>query len=175
VARASDDAAGLAGRLESIVRKTNPDLAVADKAAGVALTGVNDLPLRMVATMAGLLGLLALVLSMAGLYGVLAHLVTRRTREIGLRLALGAERADIVRMVVRDGLRPVLEGLVLGFGFAALLRMAMRPLFVRLMPSMHWELLLLVPVPFVAAALLAAYLPARRAAGVDPNVALRHL
>ena len=112
---------------------------------------------------------------MAGLYGVLTHVVAGRTREIGLRIALGATRSSLMAMVLADGVRPVVEGLVIGLGAGAIARLAMRPVFVRLLPALDWWLLFAVPIPFLIAALIAAGVPARRAAGVDPNVALRHL
>ena len=113
------------------------------------------------------------MLALGGLYGVLSHLVLRRTREIGVRVALGASRADITRMVVWQGLSPVVVGLVAGLTFGALARMALRPQFLRLVPAMDVVVLVVVPVLFIAAAVLACYVPARRAASVDPIVALR--
>jgi ABC-type antimicrobial peptide transport system permease subunit len=112
---------------------------------------------------------------MAGLYGVLSELVLRRTRELGIRMALGADARRLVRMVLADGTRPVLVGLGIGLGAGIVLRLAFRPLFIRMLPALDPSMVALVPLAFIAAALLAAYLPARRAARVDPNVALRHL
>jgi len=122
-----------------------------------------------------LLGGLALVLAMAGLYGVLSELVLRRTRELGIRMALGADASRLLRTVLLDGTRPVLAGLAIGLTAGAILRLAFRPLFIRMLPAFDPLMIALVPLMFIAAALLAAYFPARRAARVDPNVALRHL
>jgi ABC-type antimicrobial peptide transport system permease subunit len=112
---------------------------------------------------------------MAGLYGVLSELVLRRTREIGVRLALGANPSHVTRMVLRDGARPVFEGLVLATVLGVIARMAFRPLFIRMLPAFDPLVFLIVPLTFFLAAFVASYLPARRAARVDPNVALRHV
>jgi ABC-type antimicrobial peptide transport system permease subunit len=112
---------------------------------------------------------------MTGLYGVLSELVLRRTRELGIRMALGADARHLLRMVLQDGTRPVLAGLGIGLGCGVILRVAFRPLFIRMLPAFDPLMIALVPVAFIAAALLAAYFPARRASRVDPNVALRHL
>jgi len=120
----------------------------------------------------GVFGLLALVLATTGLYGVLAHLAAQRTREIGIRMTLGAARGDVVRMVLRQGLALTLIGLVVGLVAAAAAA--------RLLASQLIGVGPLDPVSFagtslllLAAATLACYLPARRAAGGDPLRALR--
>jgi hypothetical protein len=163
------------GALERIVARVDPDLAILDAGSGVTLGGADNLVLKVGSAAAGGLGGLALVLAMAGLYGLLSDLVVRRTREIGIRMALGADASRVVRMVIADGLRPVLGGLAIGIVFGVLLRMGFRPLFLRMVPEFDPILLAIVPLAFCSAALLAAYLPARRASRVDPNVALRHL
>jgi putative ABC transport system permease protein len=116
--------------------------------------------------------LVALVLSAVGIYGVLAFLVTQRTREIGIRMALGARAADVLRLVLHEGMTPVALGGVAGMLAAVLATRALR--------SMLFGVTPLDPVSFAAApallalvALLACYLPARRATRVDPLVALR--
>jgi hypothetical protein len=80
--------------------RVDPELGALDAGTGTALGGAQNIPLRIAAGLAGLLGLLAMALAMAGLYGVLSHLVAHRTREMGLRMALGADRARLVRMVM---------------------------------------------------------------------------
>jgi len=116
--------------------------------------------------------LLALVLAVVGVYGVMSYAVSQRTREIGIRMALGAGRVDVLRMVVGRGLRIVLAATPLGVlaAFAS----------GRLMQRMLYGIsatdpttFLLVPAVLVVVALLACYLPARRAARVDPIVALQ--
>jgi ABC-type lipoprotein release transport system permease subunit len=80
-----------------------------------------------------------------------------------------------MRMMLADGFRPVALGIVVGLGFGALARAAMRPIFVRLLPAIDLGALIAVPVFFLLFALVACYFPARRAARVDPSVALRNL
>jgi putative ABC transport system permease protein len=131
--------------------------------------------LRIIAALATVLGALALMLAMAGLYGVLSHLVARRTREIGIRIAIGAERSRIFALILRDGLRPVVKGLALGLGGGALLRVVLRATVVTGISPVDLAVFAIVPIPFVVAALVACYVPAARASRVDPNVALRDL
>jgi ABC-type antimicrobial peptide transport system permease subunit len=108
-----------------------------------------------------------------GLYGVLAQVVAQRTREVGIRMALGASRSDVLRLVMRQGLTTTLVGLGLGLGLAFGAT--------RLVASQLIGVGPLDPVAFlgtstllVAAAIAASYLPARRAATQDPLTALRH-
>jgi putative ABC transport system permease protein len=117
-------------------------------------------------------GLLALALAGAGLYGLLAYSVAQRTHEIGLRIALGAQRRDVLRLVVFDGMKLTLLGLVIGLPASYGLT--------KLMKSYLYGVSLTDPLTFaaisatlLAVALLACYAPARRAASVDPMMALR--
>ena len=130
------------------------------------------MPLRFGAVLAGAQGLLGLFLAAIGLYGVVSYVVSRRTREIGVRVALGARSFDIVRLVVRDGLRLTLIGLSIGLlvslGFTAILAKVLYGLTPAAAPVFAAAVVLLASV-----ATLACYLPARRAAKVDPMVALR--
>jgi ABC-type antimicrobial peptide transport system permease subunit len=107
-----------------------------------------------------------------GLYGVVSYVVSQRTREIGVRVALGARRFDILRLVVRDGLRLTLIGLAIGllvsWGFTAILAKVLYGLTPAATPVFVAVIVLLAGV-----AVLACYLPARRATKVDPMVALR--
>jgi putative ABC transport system permease protein len=115
----------------------------------------------------------ALFLAALGLYGVISHLVTQRTREIGIRRALGAQRSDVVKLVVRQGLRLAALGAVLGLaGGLALARVLARALFgVKTSDPMVFASVTLV---LMAVALAASYIPARRATQVDPIVALHY-
>lgn len=117
-------------------------------------------------------GVMALLLGIVGLYGVIAYSVSQRTREIGIRLALGAERHELTGMFVRHGLRLAGAGLVCGLVTALAL--------MRLMSSLLFKVRPVDPVTYgavsiglVATAALASYLPARRTAAVNPVEALR--
>jgi ABC-type antimicrobial peptide transport system permease subunit len=128
---------------------------------------------RMFADVTGGFGLLALVLACIGIYGIMAYSVSRRTNEIGIRMALGAQRARVVRMVLGEASWMVLMGVVAGVAGALALG--------RLVASMLYGLKAWDPATFVSAsallilvALAASSIPARRAAGVDPMRALRH-
>jgi ABC-type antimicrobial peptide transport system permease subunit len=153
----------------------DPDIAAAQCGTAAALVGGTTLFFQIMAVLASVLGSLALVLALAGLYGALSHVIACRTREIGVRLALGATAKQILRMVLLDGLRPVVTGLVLGSGIGFVLRFAMQPLFVRMLPKADVVILLVVPLSMVMCGLIACVVPARRAASVEPNVALRNL
>jgi putative ABC transport system permease protein len=117
-------------------------------------------------------GLLALLIAATGIFAVLSYLVSQRTREVGLRVALGAQSGDVVRLVVTQGLRAAVIGLVVGVAAAALLARAMASLLYGISPGDPLVYLSMVAV-LLATALVAAYLPARRAARVDPMIALR--
>jgi ABC-type antimicrobial peptide transport system permease subunit len=155
--------------------RTDPELAILDAGTGAVVGGARNLMPKIIAALTGLLGVLALSLAMAGLYGVLSYVVAGRTREVGVRMALGATRPRILALVLLDGIRPVLEGVAVGLGMAGFAAVALRPAFERVLPAADPAVFTLLPIPFVIAALVACYLPARRAASVDPNVALRRL
>ncbi|HSG38176.1 MAG TPA: ABC transporter permease, partial [Thermoanaerobaculia bacterium] len=123
-----------------------------------------------------LLAILALVLAMVGIYGITAYSVAQRTREIGLRMALGAQRAEVLRMVVRETGMLVLLGIVVGVGLAfALTRLATSYISVLLYQVQSTDPMTFVGVSLVLAlvALVASYLPGRRATRVNPMMAMR--
>jgi putative ABC transport system permease protein len=173
-ARAANPSAA-AGVLRSAIRKADPELAISSLGTGLKVLSGPYFLLRIVAALASALGTLALVLAMAGLYGVLAHVVSRRTREIGIRIAMGADRSRIIALILRDGLRPVVKGLALGLGAGVVFRIALRSTIVTGINPVDPLTFALVPVPFVIAALIACYVPASRASRVEPTVALRDL
>jgi putative ABC transport system permease protein len=115
---------------------------------------------------------LALVLAVVGIYGVISHVVSLRTRELGIRIALGAARRDLMEMVLRQGLKPVGLGLMAGFAASVLLTRFLSSLLFQVRP-IDFVTSLGVTVTLAAAALPANYLPARRASRVDPVLALR--
>jgi putative ABC transport system permease protein len=121
----------------------------------------------------GLFALLALVLAGVGLYGVLAYTVAERTHEIGIRMALGAERRRVLALILRQGLTLAVAGIVLGLPVSVLVGRLLRSSLFGVTAA-DPATLVLIPVMLLAVALLAAWLPARRATRVDPLVALRN-
>jgi predicted permease len=128
---------------------------------------------RLIALLAGFFGVLALGLASVGLYGVMAYGVTQRTREVGLRMALGAGRADVVRMIVRESMAPVLVGMAIGLGAALGLTRLVGGLLYGVAPRDPASMVFAVAA-MLAVALVAAAIPARRASRVEPGIALRH-
>jgi predicted permease len=172
---ASGDADALPGVLRRTLSSIDPAVAVTRVGTGETFLGELTLFFRVVGGLSSVLGTLALVVALAGLFGVLSHVVASRTREIGIRLALGAGRRRILSMVLREGLSPVLLGLGAGLGLAVLARFGLQPMFTRLLPALDVMALAVVPLLFLGAGVAACYLPARRAAAVDPKRALRDL
>jgi ABC-type antimicrobial peptide transport system permease subunit len=128
---------------------------------------------RLMAVLSGLFGVLALVLAAVGLYGILSYGVASRTREIGIRMALGSQRRRVLSLIMREGMILVFIGLIVGFPIVfAITRFAASLLF-GLTPTDPVSLIAAALLMFVVA-LAASYLPARRATKVDPLVALRY-
>jgi len=121
----------------------------------------------------GIFSGIALLLATAGIYGVMAYFVTQRTREIGVRVALGAQWSDVLKLILKSGMLLVAVGLTIGLAGALALT--------RLMNTLLFEVSPTDPITFggvalcvIVATLLACYIPARRAIKVDPLVALRY-
>jgi putative ABC transport system permease protein len=162
-----------AGAIRREVAALEKDLPVIDVAPLRDAIAFALFPQRMAGAISSALGALGLGLAMTGLYGLVAWSVSRRTREMGLRMALGASRRDLVGLVLGQGLRVALAGVAVGAAGGLALAHGLRGLLPGVSPT--------DPVTFVAVsllmtavALLASYLPARRAARVDPMVALRY-
>jgi predicted permease len=172
LAKVSGDPSALAGRLTALVREVTPDVAVIEATTGDVAAGIAPGLALFVATLSGLLSAIALVLAIAGLFSVLSARVLDRTREIGIHLALGATRHGVLRLVLFDGLRPVLEGLAAGTVAALAVRLSARALAPAYVPDWTW-LLIIVPATLVTAGAAACYLPARRATGIEPAKTLR--
>ena len=127
---------------------------------------------RFTLTLLGLFGGLALLLAAVGIYGVISYAVSLRTRELGIRMAMGAERKDVLQMVLRQGLRLAATGLLLGLAASIVLSRFLTSLLFQVKPA-DGVTTIAVALILAAVALLANYLPARRASRVDPNEALR--
>ncbi len=128
---------------------------------------------RFTMTLLGVFALLALLLASIGIYGVLSYMVGQRSKEIGVRMALGAQKFDVLRMVLKDGARMTLAGIIFGLVGALALTRLMRTMLYGIRPT---DPLTFVSVAalLAAIAMLACYVPARRAMKVDPMEALRH-
>lgn len=172
VARARTDDPAFAARFREAVLDVDPALALAPVRALEDLTDLGLLPHRIVVALAGGLGLLALVLAALGVYGVVAYGVARRTREIGVRMALGARRRTVVASVLGQGLGLALPGLAVGALLAVALTSVLRSLLVGIGPTdpVAWGGAVGLLLGVVAAACV---LPARRASAVAPADALR--
>jgi putative ABC transport system permease protein len=116
---------------------------------------------------------LALLLAAIGLYALLAYTVSERTQEIGIRMALGAHKSDVMRLFVTRGMKLALSGIVLGLAAASGLTRLMQGLLFGVSP-LDPLTLTMVPILLMVAALVACYIPAHRAAGADPKIALRY-
>jgi putative ABC transport system permease protein len=173
VVRSAGDPAMLTAVVRQAVRAIDPDEATsAFRTMGdvVSSSAAGD---RFNTLLFGVFGGIALLLTAAGIFGVLSYLVTQRTREIGLRMALGAQRTDVLRVIVGHGVRLALLGLSIGVVAAAVVT--------RWMSSVLFDVMPTDPLTFVAVAVvlgtvafLSSYIPARRAMRVDPMVALRY-
>jgi putative ABC transport system permease protein len=171
VRTAGDPAGGIQAATDAIWAvdslQTIYDTATVDRLVSASLK-----PRRFTLLMLGVSALIALSLTLAGVYGVMAVTTRQRTREIGVRVALGAGRRDIVRMVIGQGLQPVLAGAVIGLTGALAAGRVLEGLLFETTPF-DPTTIAGVAVLLVAAAAAACYLPARRATRVDPLIALR--
>jgi predicted permease len=173
VARTGADPSRLAGSIREAVRSVDATLPVSDLKTMEDRVASSLAPRRFAVTLLGFFAALALAMAALGLYGVVSYAVTEQTREIGIRMALGAERRQVLAMIVSQGLQLVAGGIAFGLVAAFILA--------RLVASQLFEVRTFDPVTFVlmvllliVVALTASYVPARRAAKVDPMVALRH-
>jgi predicted permease len=172
-ARSTGPGAAAVQPLREAIARADTDLGVDVVASGrAALSGPFEL-VRSGGKGTLYLGAFTLVLSMVGLFGVQSHVVAYRTREIGVRMAVGGTAAQIKRMVMTDGYRPVIEGLVLGLWGGIAGRFIVRASTEVDVAIFDMWMLVVTPIPLVLAAFCACYLPAARASRVDPTVALR--
>jgi putative ABC transport system permease protein len=130
-------------------------------------------PRRFQMLLFGAFATVALVIAMVGIYGVITYAVSRRTHEIGIRMALGAQASDVLRMVVWRGMRLALIGVSLGVAAALALTRVMKNLLFNVSAT-DPATFALIALLLVGVALIASYIPARRATKVDPLQALRH-
>jgi putative ABC transport system permease protein len=172
VARTRSDPSEVLAEIRGIVRRVDPDLPLFDIRTMEDHMGIALMPARIGGTVLGLFGVLGMLLAAVGIYGVMAYSVAQRRRELGIRVALGAHRNDVVRMVLTQGLRLAVFGTVLGLVAAALLGHLVEGLLYNV-SSLDPVAFTVVPAILVGVAALAVYLPARRAARSDPLTVLR--
>jgi predicted permease len=173
VVRTTGDPSALLKPAESAIWEVDKDQPVMD-AMPVQVLAAQSVTLRRTSTilLASFAGL-ALLVAVVGLYGLMAYSVAQRTHEIGIRMALGAGRSDVLRLVVRHGMGLVIVGEIVGLGTALVLTRLVSGLLYQVSPADPWPLAAAVSV-LTLIALVASYIPARRAAKVDPMVALRY-
>jgi len=172
VLRTGPDPLRYATEVRGQISAMDKDLAVSNVASMEEVMSASIDGRRFTTVLMGLFGGLGLLLAALGVYGILSYIVAQRTAEIGIRMALGAARGDVLSLVVSQGLRLAMVGLLAGVGGALVLARLMSRLLFEVSPS--------DPATFIGAAvvlgavsLLAIYIPARHAARVDPMVALR--
>jgi predicted permease len=170
--RVSGDPMAFASTVERTFHELDPDLPVFNVTTLRTSMQMGSVLERIVVTFAGSFGLLALALAAVGVYGVVSYATRQRTQEIGIRMALGAERADILRLVLGHGLRMTLTGLGAGVAVSLVVTRFLRTQLLGVAPT---DLLTYASVGLLLAivALAACYIPARRATKVEPTVALR--
>ena len=165
--------------VRNVIRELDPKLAVADVQTLNDYFSIGLYPFRILAVLMGGCGVMALLLATLGIYGIVSYSIAQRTREIGIRLALGALQKDILKMVIGQGMFLVSVGLGVGLLMSLVLT--------RLLTSSLLDLELPLPVSatdpltfaivtllLAAVAAIACYIPARRAAKIDPMEALRY-
>jgi putative ABC transport system permease protein len=173
VLRSADDPLPLVAGLREAVASLDPDQPVSQVVSLSQLVSDQEAPFRIFTQFSNFFGALALFLAAIGIYGVMAFLVSGRTKEIGIRMALGASPRNVLKLVLAHSVRLTFLGIVLGLAGAFAL--------VRMLAGLLFSVSVTDPTIYLAASavlgaaiFLASYLPARRAAAVDPMVALRH-
>ncbi len=170
--RTVGDVGGMAAAIQRAAQELDPKLQIVG--SGTMMERVDELLVqeRLIAQLAGFFSLFALLLASLGLYGIMSQSAIRRTREIGVRMALGARRGDVVRMVLGESMSLVLIGALIGLGAAVMTTRYVSTLLYGLAPTDPLTISIAVLVMLGVAA-VAGYLPARKASQVDPLVALR--
>ena len=172
-ARVAGDPLTYSKTIEQSIHQLNPDLVVFDVTSLDLSQRINSFPQHIAGTFVGAFGLLALLLAAVGIYGVTAYTTRQRTHEIGIRMALGASKDNILRLVLGHGLRLTFAGMALGLAASFALTRYLSSLLLGV-TSTDALTFASVAVLLCSVALLATFLPARRAMRVDPMVALHH-
>jgi putative ABC transport system permease protein len=173
VLRTSRDPLGLTNELQQAVKSVDADLPVANVQPMAELVSRSMSTQRLSASVLGVFSVVALILAVVGIYGVISYMVNERNHEIGVRIALGAQRFDVLRLVFSQATRLVGAGLVVGF-LAALALTRLLTSFVFGIKATDPLTFTIAPAALLMAASLAIYIPARRASGIDPMDTLRN-
>ena len=171
--KGTGDPAAIGNNITNAVQSVDPNLPVSGVMPMHEVVSDSLTDRRFAAALIASFALLALGLAAIGVYGVASYTVSQRTKELGIRAALGATTADLVRIVIRDGMQPVLGGLVAGCLAAPLLGRMISSLLFGVHP-LQPEIYVIAVLVLVGISFMANYLPARRAGRVDPNRALRY-
>jgi putative ABC transport system permease protein len=163
----------IAEQIRTLLRSMNPNVAIRSAQTLEESVALGLLPQRVTASVSATLGAVGLMLAGIGIYGVTAYAVARRTREIGIRVSLGATRADIIRMILREGLSLTLIGSFIGLVFAAMASQILAG-FLFGIPPIDPITFVGTTVLFVTIGLIASYRPMRRAMTIDPTRALHY-
>jgi len=171
--RTSLDPASVAGALRSQVHSLDPEMALMNVTPMKRMIYESVAQPRFRTWLIGIFSFVALLLACIGIYGVMSYTVTQRSREMGVRMALGAARADVLRLVLGNALTMALSGIGVGLVLSLVITRLLRTLLFGV--STHDPAtFIVVPLVLAAVALLASYWPARRATRVDPMVSLRY-
>jgi len=173
IVKSAGDPQAMLGAVVGEVQTLDPNLPLHDVKTLPEHMKLSQYPATIIAFVVGGFGLLAFLLAMVGIYGVMAYQVGGRTQEFGIRVAVGATQADILRLVLRRGLAITVLGTIAGLASAAALHRMLAGLLVGVSP-LDPAVYTGVTVALTATALLACYVPARRAAAMEPASALRH-
>lgn len=173
VMRTLADPASAASAVRTVMKSLDLGLPLSQVRTLADIVDDNVAPRRLSVMLLGAFAALALLLAAVGIYGVMSYMVTQRTKEIGVRIALGAQPPDILRLVLHNGMTLLLLGIAIGLAGAFSLSRFLQSLLFEVKST---DLLTFASVPLLLAAVafLACYLPARRATRVDPVIALRN-
>jgi predicted permease len=168
----SGDPGAIVAETRRAIKEVNRDLPIVEAVRMSEHVGRSLVQQKLIAKLSSFFGLLALLLACIGLFGIMSYSVARRTNEIGIRMALGADRSDVLRLVMREGLAPVLIGVVIGLPAALGGSQLIASLLFGIKPVDPLTIFVATLLLLTMAA-IAGYLPARKASRVDPMTALR--
>ena len=172
--RTRGDPTAVRDALEPLLSSVDPDLQATAATLEEMLQQTSSfVGSAMAAALSGFIGFCGLLLALMGIYGTVRYIVALRTREVGIRMAIGAQKRDVLGLVLRESMRPVFGGVAVGMALAGLGSYLIRRL-VFGAPALDAAAVVAVSALFLAVASLASYAPARRAASIDPINALRH-